>query len=189
MKKIAVLASGISRGSNFNAICQSITQNNYPIQISFLFVTDKTSPITQIADKYNIPIISYNHNLKINDQLIKELLSNPVDLIVLAGFMRKLNNNFFELINTPVINIHPSLLPKYGGKGMFGIAVHKAVYDNKEKISGATVHYVNEKYDEGTIVYQKECDIADCTSPEDIADKVIKIEHCIYIKAITKLLL
>jgi folate-dependent phosphoribosylglycinamide formyltransferase PurN len=102
--------------------------------------------------------------------------------------MRKLSKEFFEAVKTPVINIHPALLPKYGGKGMYGMNVHKAVFEAGEKESGATVHYVNEEYDKGEIITQKRCDISMCISPDEIAEKVLKIEHEIYPKTIEKLL-
>ncbi|HOQ80442.1 MAG TPA: formyltransferase family protein, partial [Candidatus Cloacimonadota bacterium] len=107
----------------------------------------------------------------------------------LAGFMRKLSEQFLDTINTPLINIHPALLPKYGGKGMYGSNVHNAVFTAGEKISGATVHYVNKNYDEGDIIMQQSVDITDCQSPEEIGKKVLAIEHQIYGAAIEKILL
>ena len=185
MKKIAILTSGQSRGSNFLAIYDYFIAHKLPISIDYLVVTDKTSPIVQLALDRNIKVKYYEtKEQKLNDFLIKTILKDPVDLIVLAGFMRKLSSDFFQSIKTPIINIHPALLPKYGGKGMFGMNVHKAVFEAGEKVSGATVHYVNENYDEGEIISQKECDISMCNTPEEIAKTVLKIEHEIYPKAI-----
>jgi len=185
---IAILTTGYSRGSNFLAIYDYIKKNNLPIQVKYLFVTDDIAPIVSHAIDRGIDIITYNQSERLNDFLTKTCKDNPVDLIVLAGFMRKLSSSFFQNIKTPIINIHPALLPKYGGKGMFGMNVHKVVFEAGEKVSGATVHYVNENYDEGDIIMQKECDISMCQSPEDIAQKVIKVEHEVYPLAIHNLL-
>ena len=96
-------------------------------------------------------------------------------MIVLAGYLPKISK---KLINSyEIINIHPSLLPKYGGKGYYGIHVHEAVFENKENISGVTIHHVNENLDDGDIIIQKEVDISTCKSAQEIADKILKIEH------------
>ena len=189
MKKIAIITSGHSRGSNFLAIHDYLKKQAIPIEIEYLVAFDQTAPVVQLAKERNIPIFFYEEtDKKLNDFLIKTIKQNPVDLIVLAGFMRKLSRSFFLSINTPVVNIHPALLPKYGGKGMYGLNVHKAVFAAGEKVSGATVHFVTENYDEGEIIYQKECDISMCSSPEEIAKEVLKIEHEIYSRAICNLI-
>ncbi|MEE9432127.1 MAG: formyltransferase family protein, partial [Melioribacteraceae bacterium] len=100
-----------------------------------------------------------------------------VDLIVLAGFLKKIPNEFVSVFVNKIINIHPALLPKYGGKGMYGANVHKAVFEAQEKISGATVHFVNKIYDDGKIIEQRSVDITDVKSPTEIAERVLKIEH------------
>jgi len=108
-------------------------------------------------------------------------------LIVLAGFMRKLSENFISE-TVPIINIHPALLPKFGGKNMYGTAVHKAVFDSNEKKSGVTVHLVNNDYDSGQILNQREVDIADCSNPEEIGARVLELEHLIYPETIEKII-
>jgi len=189
MAQIAIFTSGHSRGSNFLAIYNYILANKLPITIRYLLVTDFTSPVARLASERGIPVMCYaDKSVKINDYLVNLCQKHPVDLIALCGFMRKLGSAFFEAVSTPVVNIHPALLPKYGGKGMFGMNVHKAVFANGEKVSGATVHFVNEHYDAGSIISQKECDISHCQSPEEIATHVLKIEHEIYPKAIEKLI-
>jgi len=188
MKHIAILTSGQSRGSNFLAIYNYIEKLNLSITIDYLFVTDIDSPIVELAKERYIKVIHYaDQSEKLNDFLIRTCKVNPVDLLVCAGFMRKLSKEFFQKIKTPVVNIHPALLPKYGGKGMYGINVHKAVFEAGEKVSGATVHFVNENYDEGHIIVQKECDILGCRSAESIAQKVLKVEHEIYPRTIRKM--
>ena len=188
MKQIAIFTSGKSRGSNFLAIHDYIKTNEFPIYIKYLFVTDDSAPVVSLAMERGINIIHYDHNVRINDFLMMICRSYPVDLIVLAGFMRKFSHDFFQTIKKPMINIHPALLPKYGGKGMFGMNVHRAVFEAKEKVSGVTVHHVSENYDEGSIIAQKECDISMCKTPEEVAQYVLKVEHEIYPKEIIKLI-
>jgi len=189
MKQLAIFTSGHSRGSNFLAIYNYILENKLPINIRYLLVTDFTSPVASLATERGIPVICYaDKNIKINDYLIDLCQKHPVDLIALCGFMRKLGSAFFEHITAPVVNIHPALLPKYGGKGMFGMNVHKAVFEHHETVSGATVHFVNEHYDDGSIICQQECDISGCKLPEEIASSVLQVEHTIYPKVIERLL-
>ncbi|MCL2063009.1 MAG: phosphoribosylglycinamide formyltransferase [Candidatus Cloacimonetes bacterium] len=189
MRKIAILSSGKSRGSNFLAIYDYIKIKSLPISIEYLIVTDKSAPIVKIALDRGIAIKYFEESKKkINDFLLDIITQNPVDLIVLAGFMRKLSSAFFQNIKIVVINVHPALLPKYGGKGMYGMNVHKAVFEAEEKVSGATIHIVDELYDNGFILCQKECDISMCKSPDDIAKIVLRIEHEIYPKTIEKIL-
>ncbi len=107
-----------------------------------------------------------------------------IDLIALAGYMKLLSASFLENIGLPVLNIHPALLPKYGGPGMYGIRVHAAVFAAGEKISGATVHLVDPLYDHGKIIAQEQLDISDCPSAEVIAARVLAVEHRIYAPAI-----
>ena len=189
MKQIAVFTSGLSRGSNFLAICKYIQEQNMPVNIKYLLVTNRSAPIVEHALEREIEIVYYDSEVRLNDFLVDLCEAKPVDLIVLAGFMRKFSPLFFQKIDTPVINIHPALLPKHGGKGMYGMNVHKAVFEAGERVSGATVHFVNENYDEGKIIMQKECDISKCKSPEEIAQTVLKVEHEIYPLAIRDLLL
>ena len=110
------------------------------------------------------------------------------DLIVLAGFLLKFPENIIKEFPKKTINIHPALLPKYGGKGMYGMHVHQAVLDNKEKETGITIHYVNEHYDEGEFIFQKSTNIENCKSPEEIAAKVHELEHQFFPTVIEKLL-
>ena len=188
MKKLAIFTSGQSRGSNFQSIYNHIKNNKLDIKIDFVFVTDKTAPIVKKTKDLGIDVVYYNSEVNLNDFLAETCLKKPVDLIVLAGFMRRLNLSFFEKVKVPIINIHPALLPKYGGKGMYGMNVHKAVFQAGERVSGATVHYVNEYYDGGEVLFKKECDISFCRNAEEIAEAVLKIEHEIYPKVIKELL-
>ena len=112
-----------------------------------------------------------------NHELLRLLNKNEVDLIVLAGFLKLIPNEIIDAFRNRIINIHPALLPSFGGKGMYGINVHKAVFDSSAKVSGATVHFVDYTYDTGSIIAQKCVDISDVKSPEEIAERVLKIEH------------
>ena len=189
IKKIAVLTSGLSRGSNFKAIYNYLKDKSCPVEFTFLLITEPDAPVSQFCLENNIKTVLYKKEAgKINDFLQNLLSEMPVDLIVLAGFMRKLSSSFLNNVKTPVLNIHPALLPLYGGKGMFGHFVHEAVFNNKDTVSGATVHLVNSQYDKGDIILQEKTDISHCQSPSEIASEVLKIEHKIYAQAIELLL-
>jgi phosphoribosylglycinamide formyltransferase-1 len=116
------------------------------------------------------------------------LLAHEVDLIVLAGFLWLIPQRLIELFPDRIINIHPALLPKYGGKGMYGMKVHRAVKAAAEEKSGITIHYINERYDEGEYIFQKSVDLDKEDSPEEIASKVLKLEHYHFPRVIEKLL-
>ncbi|MEA2104439.1 MAG: phosphoribosylglycinamide formyltransferase [Candidatus Cloacimonadota bacterium] len=181
---IAVLTSGKSRGSNFEAIAEYIRRNRLPIDIKFLVITRQDSPIRTNARKHSVRELFLPDKNAFEEKLIPELIKDNVHLIVLAGFMRKISADFIRKFSGKIINIHPALLPKYGGRGMYGMRVHQSVFDNDEQYSGATVHYVDELYDEGEIVDQIIINISDCNSPEEIAKKVLVVEHELYPKVI-----
>ena len=126
-------------------------------------------------------------NNNYND-LLKRLKKDNIFLIVLAGYLKKIPREIINVFKNKILNIHPALLPKYGGKGMYGMNVHNAVFKNNETESGITIHYVNENYDEGQIIFQKSCDIKHCQSPEEIAIEVQKLEHKYYPLVIEDLL-
>lgn len=188
--RIAVITSGKSRGSNFTAIADYFAENRVPVEISFIVVTRKTAPVIDKAKQRNIePIyLSARDMTAFEQRLLEHCRSRMIDLIALAGFLKKLSPVFINTFGKPILNIHPALLPRYGGKGMYGANVHKAVYQSGDSFSGATIHYVNEAYDEGKILAQKKVDISACQSPEEIAQKVLRIEHQLYAPAIIKAL-
>ncbi len=190
IKKIAVLTSGISRGSNFTAIADYFSHNNIPIEIGFIVITRKSAPVIDKAEQRNIESVHIStKDMDVFEQtLLKHCMRKKIALIALAGFLKKLSPGFISTFDKPILNIHPALLPNYGGKGMYGLSVHQAVYQAGDQYSGATIHYVNESYDEGDILAQKTVDISDCLSAEEIAQKVLKIEHRIYAPAIIKAL-
>jgi len=189
-KKIAILTSGKSRGSNFAAIAEFLHNKSIPVEIAFIVVTRKNAPVIQKAEQYGIKaiFISTKEMPAFEKKLLLLCTKHGVDLIALAGFLKKLSSSFIESFGKPVLNIHPALLPAYGGHGMYGQKVHEAVFNNRDKISGVTVHYINEEYDAGKIIVQEKVSIEDCQSPDEIAQKVLKLEHKIYAPAICKVL-
>lgn len=173
---IAVFVSG--RGSNLKAILTSEELKEL-VQVKAV-VSDKIfCPAFQIAESFKIPTFSLNEmggGISYKN-LIHRFKDFNIDLIVLAGFLKLIPNEVIQLYKTKIINIHPALLPSFGGKGMYGVKVHQAVYESSSKVSGATVHFVDNTYDTGKIIAQKCVDISDVNSPEEIAEKVLKIEH------------
>jgi len=184
---IAFLTSGKSRGSNFEAIMTHLQKCNVPIETKFLIITRADAPITLRADRFGVECILLEDKNIFEQELLELLKANNVHLVVLAGFMRKLSEDFLQKYSGDIINIHPALLPKFGGKGMYGMIVHEKVFQMKKKFSGASVHYVNERYDEGEVIAQRKIPIDHCTSAEEIAGEVLKIEHQLYPEIIEKL--
>ena len=175
-KKIVLFASG--NGTNVENILNYFKNNN---RVSFLkvFTNNSKALVLKKIAHFGIKSRCFN-NIDLKEDLIfKELkLLNP-DLIVLAGFLLKIPTSIINNFQNKIINIHPALLPNYGGKGMYGINVHKAVKMNNEKKSGITIHYVDNGYDTGKIIFQKEVKISKLDSVEDISNKVhnLELEH------------
>jgi phosphoribosylglycinamide formyltransferase 1 len=182
MKKIVILTSGMSRGSNFDAIARYFRDYKLPIEIAFVIVTKEDAPIIEKCKSFNVPHIL----LKITDMnlfelsLLDQIIGKNINLLVLSGFLFKLSPKFLRALPCPVVNIHPALLPQYGGAGMYGHHVHEAVFAAGDIVSGATVHWVNEEYDRGKIIAQKIVDLTACKSPDDIAATVLQMEHQLY---------
>ncbi|MCL5027878.1 MAG: phosphoribosylglycinamide formyltransferase [Bacteroidetes bacterium] len=174
--KIAVFVSG--RGSNLQAILESQKQFD-KFEVSAV-VSDKFDCAAfEIAKNFSIPTFTVGNKercISFND-LSNLFFEYQIELIVLAGFLKLLPNEFVNQFNNKIINIHPALLPSFGGKGMYGLNVHKAVFESSAKVSGASVHFVDPTYDTGKIIAQRCVDISDVKSPEEIAERVLKIEH------------
>ncbi len=170
---ICVFASG--KGSNFLSILNAIKKKELSSEV-VAFVTDRKSCGAElIAKQNNIKTFSFNA-----PDLITSLKNLNVDLVVLAGFLKKLDENFINAFEGRIINIHPALLPSYGGAGMYGMNIHKAVISNKEKFSGITIHFVNENYDEGKIIFQKKVDVEENDDENSLVEKIHKLEHECY---------
>lgn len=176
MLKVAVFVSG--RGSNLRAILKSPKLRKL-IKVQAVISNKVTCPAFKIAEEYSISnyvvgkeekSISYNN-------LSEFLKSLEIDLVVLAGFLKMIPDDMIIEFRNRIINIHPALLPSFGGKGMYGMNVHKAVYNSSAQVSGVTVHFVDETYDTGKIIAQRCIDISDVDSPEEISERVLTVEH------------
>ena len=185
MYKIVVFVSG--RGSNLRAILNTIPKSIIVVGV----ISDKLDcPAFSIADEYSIPKFcvsdKFNSGYLQYEDLLKQFDDMEVDLVVLAGFLKKVPDIVVEQYENKIINIHPALLPSFGGKGMYGINVHKAVFDRSCKVSGATIHFVDKIFDNGKIIAQEAVDIGAVESPEEIGAKVLEIEHKILPAVIEK---
>ena len=182
-KNTAVFISG--RGSNLKSLIEYSKTKKSLIKIILVISNNSSAKGLKYATKAKINNISINYINKQNfeNRLLKLLKRNNVDLICLAGFMKILSNNFIKNFNKPILNIHPSLLPKYKG-----LNTHKRAIENKDKYSGATVHIVNQKLDSGKIILQERVKIFKTDNKKSLEKKVLKIEHKIYPKGIIRLL-
>ncbi|MNE71711.1 Phosphoribosylglycinamide formyltransferase [compost metagenome] len=140
------------------------------------------------ARKHQIPTKIFNKQDLYEGKVLHEIDKIKPDLIVLAGFLLKFPQNIIEAYPDKIINIHPALLPKYGGKGMYGMHIHEAVVENNEKETGITIHYVNENYDEGNIIFQQRVVLTENDTPDDVAAKIHELEQEYFPLIIEKLL-
>ena len=185
MKKIVLFASG--NGSNVENIIQYF-KSNTAIVISGILSNNPNAKVLDKAKKHKIPTLIF-HKAELTDGFVENVIDSiKPDLIVLAGFLLKFPDAIIKKYPNKIINIHPALLPKYGGKGMYGIKVHQTVLDNQEIETGITIHYVNEQYDEGEFIFQQKVNIEDCASADEIAAKIQELEHIHFPKIINKLL-
>ncbi len=187
MKRIAIFASG--RGSNAKKIIEYF-KNKPDVQISLIVSNKATAAVLDLAKTHQIPSSVINRQDFYKTETHLEVLkSKQIDLIVLAGFLWLIPSYLTTAYPQKIINIHPALLPKFGGKGMYGQHVHQAVFDAKETTSGITVHFVNEQYDEGAVILQATCALNDNDTPSDIAKKVLSLEHHYFPVAVEKVLM
>ncbi|MBC9794477.1 formyltransferase family protein [Sinomicrobium weinanense] len=186
MKNIVIFASG--SGTNAENIVRYF-EGNSNVNVSLILSNKRNAGVLDRADRHKINAIYFNKTALYGSSVVLDLLKTiDPDLIVLAGFLWKFPQSILDVFPGKVINIHPALLPKYGGKGMYGIRVHQAVVENREKESGITIHYVNENYDEGAVIFQAARAISPSDSPEDVARKVHELEYEHFPKVIGKLL-
>lgn len=185
MKNIVLFASG--GGSNAEKIMQYFSTGNGP-RVAAVFTNKATAGVIEKALHYNVRTIIFTKEQLFNGEVVEMLTAYNPSLIVLAGFLLKFPEAIVKAYPNKIINIHPALLPKYGGKGMYGMHVHKAVLHNKEPETGITIHYVNENYDEGAIIAQHIVSIDNCITPEEIALKVQELEHEHFAETINRLL-
>ena len=172
MKRIAIFASG--SGSNAENII-TYFQKNKNAEVILVLSNNPNAFVLERATKLGVKNLVFNKEQLNDSKWAEENLEN-LDLIVLAGFLWKFPQHLLEIYKNKVVNVHPALLPKYGGKGMYGMHVHKAVVENKETESGITIHYVNEHYDEGAVIFQTKCAVSPTDTPNDVAAKIHQLE-------------
>ncbi len=184
---LAVFVSG--RGSNLESIIDSCSAGLLePLARVALVVSSKASSgACRIAESAGIDRFIYSKDIPLED-LLATLRDKAISFIALAGYLRRIENEILQRYSGKILNVHPALLPKFGGKGMYGMRVHQAVIEAGEKLSGATVHYVTEDYDAGAILAQETVEIGSNETADSLADKVLTLEHRLYPEAIAKAL-
>ncbi len=174
-KHLAIFASGA--GSNTKQIIEYF-KGNQNISVELIVCNKPGAGVIEIAGSYGIPVLMIERAFFFHgDSYIEEFQRSAIDFIVLAGFLWKIPEKLIETFRDRIINIHPALLPKYGGKGMYGLKVHEAVIAAGEKESGITIHYVDEQYDNGDVIFQARCPVFENDSPDTLAERIHRLEH------------
>jgi phosphoribosylglycinamide formyltransferase-1 len=181
--KLAIFASG--NGSNAEVIIQHF-KNHPKIRVSGIFSNNSNAYVLVRAASHKIPSRVFSKKEFTNEAFCNDLKEEGYDLLVLAGFMWLIPPSIVSAFNKKIVNIHPALLPKYGGKGMYGAFVHEAIIKNQERESGITIHYVNERYDDGDIIFQAKCEVSTSDTAESLADRIHLLEHKNYPLVIEK---
>ena len=185
MKKIIVFASG--SGSNAENIIKYFKKTKIAEVVS-IFTNNANAKVIDRAKKYQISTEIFSKNELIDGNILQKIQKIDPDLIVLAGFLLKFPEDIIQLYPDKIINIHPALLPNYGGKGMYGMHIHRAIVENKEKETGITIHFVNENYDEGAIIFQKSVALDSSDTAETVAEKIHELEQKYFPEIISRLL-
>jgi len=186
MKRIAIFASG--NGSNAENIINYFSDNNN-VEVALILTNNKNAFVIERAKNHNIPCFVFtSKDLKETNNIIDKLSEFKIDFIVLAGFMLMIPQNILLAYPGKIINIHPALLPKYGGKGMYGDFVHEAVCQSGDTETGISIHYVNERYDEGDVIFQAKCLVGLHDTSDEIALKVHELEYRYYPEIIDKVI-
>jgi len=186
MIKIVIFASG--SGTNAENIIRHFKATKIA-SVEAVFTNKADAQVIQRAEKYQVNSKVFSKNDLETGKVLQEINAIQPDLIVLAGFLLKFPEAIVAAYPDKIINIHPALLPKYGGKGMYGMHVHQAVVENKESKTGITIHYVNENYDEGNIIFQKEVTVLVSDTPEVVAAKIHELEQHHFPAVIEKLII
>ena len=186
MKNIAIFASG--SGTNAENIARYFA-NSENVNVAVVLSNNRNVGVHGRVNKLGVPSFVFSREEFIAGvQILEKLAEYDVCLIVLAGFMNKISDVILQAFPGKIVNIHPALLPKYGGKGMYGMHVHEAVVKAGERESGITIHYINEHYDEGAIIFQASCPVLPSDTPEEVAAKVHALEYAHYPHVIESLL-
>lgn len=184
MKYIAIFASGT--GSNATKIVEYF-KAHAQIRVKLIVSNKSTAPVLEMARKHHIDtLIIERRTFYETEEILTELQNHQIGFIVLAGFLWLVPDYLISAFQNKMVNIHPALLPKFGGKGMYGMNIHRAVKAANEDESGITIHQVNENYDEGGIIFQAKCPLSPEDTPEQIAKKVLKLEHQYFAPVIEK---
>lgn len=186
MKKIAVFASG--SGSNAENIIDYFNRTKTAI-VTKVFCNNTNAKVFDRCKRLGIDCVLFSKNDFFSTEIVLNKVKEAADIVVLAGFLWKIPSNLIQAFPNKIINIHPALLPKYGGKGMYGMHVHNAVKENNESETGITIHYVNENYDEGAIIFQAKTQLEATDSPENIAQKIHILEYEHFPKVIETVIL
>jgi phosphoribosylglycinamide formyltransferase 1 len=188
MLQVAVLGSG--RGSNFQAILDAVQRGDVPdTTIRVVLSNNSTSGILEIARAHRIPAVHLSRKMFETDEAFDEAMldlfgRHGVSFIVLAGYMKRVSPRVIAAFRNRIVNIHPALLPAYGGRGMYGMHVHEAVIAAQDRVSGATVHLVDEEFDRGPIVLQESVGVEPADTPAMLAERVLGVEHRLYPRAL-----
>ena len=186
MKNVAIFASG--SGTNAENIARYFSKSE-TVKVAVVLSNNKNVGVHARVNNLGIPSFVFSRDAFVEGTpILAKLAEYQIDLIVLAGFMNKISDALLTAYPGKIINIHPALLPKHGGKGMYGMHVHEAVVAAGEKESGITIHYINENYDEGDIIFQAKCEVLPADTPEEVATKVHALEYAHYPHVIDDLL-
>ena len=186
MQRILIFASG--SGTNAENIIKYF-QGSSVATVVAVFSNNPIAGVLDKAKKLTVPTDIFSKEELNSGKVLQNVMHFKPDLIVLAGFLLKFPQDLIDAFPNKVINIHPALLPKFGGKGMYGMHIHKAVVENKEKETGITIHYINENYDEGAIIFQKNVTVLGTDTPEVVAEKIHELEQRYFPEIIEKVLL
>jgi phosphoribosylglycinamide formyltransferase-1 len=185
-RRVAIFASGA--GSNAHKIIDYF-KNHKRVEIALIVTNKPNAGVVNIAPEAQLPVLVIEKELFFRgDAYVGSLKEAEIDFIVLAGFLWKVPYALIEAYQNKIINIHPALLPKYGGKGMYGHFVHEAVIANGEKESGITIHYVNENFDEGAHIFQANCPVLPTDTPDSLAERIHQLEHTHFAKVLESIL-
>jgi len=186
-KKFAVFASG--RGSNFDAIYKQMQSGVIEGAVGCVISNNRKAPVLEKSRTYNLPAYhlaesQFGSTAKYVERVTQLLEDHAIDYVLLAGYMKKIPEELIQVYPHRIVNIHPALLPSFGGKGYYGIKVHKAVIERGVKWTGVTIHFVDKIYDHGPIIYQYPVRVRDDDTPEVLAKRVLEFEHRVYPKVV-----